>query len=34
VDETWWKSFQDPTLERLEQRVATQNLDVQTATVD
>jgi NodT family efflux transporter outer membrane factor (OMF) lipoprotein len=33
VDESWWKVFQDPTLERLEQRVATQNLDIQTATV-
>jgi len=33
ADEAWWKVFQDSTLERLEQRVATQNLDVQTATV-
>ena len=33
VDDTWWKVFQDPTLEQLEQRVAMQNLDVQSATV-
>jgi len=32
IDETWWKVFQDPTLEQLEQRVALQNLDVQSAT--
>jgi NodT family efflux transporter outer membrane factor (OMF) lipoprotein len=33
VDEAWWKVFQDPILERLEERVATQNLDVRTAVV-
>ncbi|MGA8707042.1 MAG: efflux transporter outer membrane subunit [Steroidobacteraceae bacterium] len=33
VDEAWWTVFQDPTLERLEERVATQNLDVQTAAI-
>jgi NodT family efflux transporter outer membrane factor (OMF) lipoprotein len=33
IEEAWWKVFQDPTLEQLEQRVATQNLDVQSATV-
>jgi NodT family efflux transporter outer membrane factor (OMF) lipoprotein len=32
VDEAWWKAFQDPILERLEQGVATANLDVRTAT--
>jgi NodT family efflux transporter outer membrane factor (OMF) lipoprotein len=31
IDDAWWTAFQDPTLERLEQRVVTQNLDVQTA---
>jgi NodT family efflux transporter outer membrane factor (OMF) lipoprotein len=33
VDDAWWKVFQDPTLERLEHEVVTQNLDVQTATI-
>ena len=33
VDDRWWKVFQDPTLEQLEQCVAMQNLDVQSATV-
>jgi NodT family efflux transporter outer membrane factor (OMF) lipoprotein len=33
IDDAWWKAFQDPMLERLEQRVSTQNLDVQTATL-
>jgi NodT family efflux transporter outer membrane factor (OMF) lipoprotein len=33
VDESWWQEFQDPELERLEQRVAAQNLDVQTASI-
>jgi NodT family efflux transporter outer membrane factor (OMF) lipoprotein len=32
VEEAWWKVFRDPTLERLEQRVAAQNLDIQAAT--
>ena len=31
IDDAWWKAFQDPMLERLEQRVPTQNLDVRTA---
>jgi NodT family efflux transporter outer membrane factor (OMF) lipoprotein len=33
VDQMWWRVFQDPTLEDLEQRVATQNLDVRSATL-
>jgi len=33
LDEAWWKVFKDPTLERLEQRVAGQNLDIQAATI-
>jgi NodT family efflux transporter outer membrane factor (OMF) lipoprotein len=33
VEQSWWKVFQDPTLERLEQRVAAQNLDVRSALV-
>jgi len=33
VDQAWWRVFQDPTLEELEQRVATQNLDVKSATL-
>jgi NodT family efflux transporter outer membrane factor (OMF) lipoprotein len=33
IEEAWWKAFQDPMLERLEQRVVTQNLDVRTATL-
>jgi NodT family efflux transporter outer membrane factor (OMF) lipoprotein len=33
IDESWWQVFQDPELERLEQRVAAQNLDVQTASI-
>ncbi|MGO8801412.1 MAG: efflux transporter outer membrane subunit [Roseiarcus sp.] len=32
-DPTWWKAFRDPTLTSLEQRVATANLDVRTATL-
>ena len=31
-DAEWWRVFRDPVLARLEARVATQNLDVQTAT--
>ena len=31
-DADWWRVFRDPVLSRLEARVATQNLDVQTAT--
>ena len=31
-DADWWRVFRDPVLARLEARVATQNLDVQTAT--
>ena len=33
TDPTWWNLFRDPILTRLEQRVADQNLDVQTATL-
>jgi NodT family efflux transporter outer membrane factor (OMF) lipoprotein len=33
VNDSWWQVFQDPILERLETRVVTQNLDVQTATL-
>lgn len=33
VDQMWWHVFQDPTLEALEQRVATLNLDVRSATL-
>jgi NodT family efflux transporter outer membrane factor (OMF) lipoprotein len=33
TDPTWWRVFHDPVLTNLEQRVATANLDVQTATV-
>ncbi len=29
---TWWLAFRDPILAQLEDRVAAQNLDVQTAT--
>jgi NodT family efflux transporter outer membrane factor (OMF) lipoprotein len=32
-DPMWWKAFRDPALTGLEQRVATANLDVQTATL-
>jgi NodT family efflux transporter outer membrane factor (OMF) lipoprotein len=32
-DPMWWKIFRDPTLTRLEQRVASANLDVRTATL-
>ena len=31
-DAEWWRVFRDPVLARLEARVATQNLDVQTAS--
>jgi NodT family efflux transporter outer membrane factor (OMF) lipoprotein len=31
ADETWWRVFNDQTLERLEQRVTSQNLDIRTA---
>ena len=31
-DADWWRVFRDPVLARLEARVASQNLDVQTAT--
>lgn len=31
-DVDWWRVFRDPILSRLEAKVATQNLDVQTAT--
>jgi NodT family efflux transporter outer membrane factor (OMF) lipoprotein len=30
---TWWKAFRDPVLTELEDRVASANLDVQTATI-
>ena len=33
VDQAWWRVFQDPTLEGLEQRVVTQNLDVKSAAL-
>jgi NodT family efflux transporter outer membrane factor (OMF) lipoprotein len=32
VNESWWKVFKDPELERLEERVTRQNLDVLAAT--
>jgi NodT family efflux transporter outer membrane factor (OMF) lipoprotein len=32
-DPMWWKAFRDPTLTSLERRVATANLDLQTATL-
>ena len=32
-DVEWWRAFRDPTLTRLEARVADQNLDVKTATI-
>jgi NodT family efflux transporter outer membrane factor (OMF) lipoprotein len=32
-DPMWWRAFRDPSLTSLEQRVATANLDVQTATL-
>jgi NodT family efflux transporter outer membrane factor (OMF) lipoprotein len=31
VDTTWWKSFRDPKLSSLVERIAAQNLDLQTA---
>ncbi|GJD47099.1 putative efflux pump outer membrane protein TtgC [Methylobacterium cerastii] len=31
-DVAWWQAFRDPVLSQLEDRVAAQNLDVQTAT--
>ncbi|MGE8131734.1 efflux transporter outer membrane subunit [Methylobacterium sp. NPDC080182] len=31
-DVAWWRAFRDPVLSQLEDRLATQNLDVQTAT--
>ncbi len=33
VDPTWWAAFRDPVLTELMRRVADQNLDVRTATV-
>jgi NodT family efflux transporter outer membrane factor (OMF) lipoprotein len=33
ADPMWWKAFRDPTLTSLEARVATANLDLQTATL-
>jgi NodT family efflux transporter outer membrane factor (OMF) lipoprotein len=33
TDIAWWNAFRDPILTRLEQRVADENLDVQTATI-
>jgi NodT family efflux transporter outer membrane factor (OMF) lipoprotein len=33
TDAQWWRIFHDPTLTRLESRVAEENLDVQTATL-
>lgn len=33
IDDAWWKVFRDPTLERLEQRVVAENLDVQSASL-
>jgi NodT family efflux transporter outer membrane factor (OMF) lipoprotein len=33
ADSTWWKTFRDPVLTNLEQRVSTSNLDLQTATL-
>jgi NodT family efflux transporter outer membrane factor (OMF) lipoprotein len=33
VDAAWWKSFEDPELVRLEERVSASNLDVQVATI-
>ncbi len=32
-DAEWWRVFRDPVLSRLEARVASQNLDVQTSTL-
>ena len=31
-DVAWWRAFRDPVLSQLENRIASQNLDVQTAT--
>ena len=31
IDQTWWKSFRDPTLSSLVERLAAQNLDLKTA---
>jgi len=33
TDPTWWRAFRDPVLTRLAERVANENLDVQTATI-
>jgi NodT family efflux transporter outer membrane factor (OMF) lipoprotein len=33
ADIAWWESFRDPELNSLEHRAASQNLDVQTATI-
>ena len=33
IDPNWWNLFNDPQLTALEQRVAAENLDVQSATV-
>lgn len=33
VEVDWWRTFRDPTLSRLEGRIAAENLDVQTATL-
>lgn len=33
VEVDWWRTFRDPTLARLEERIAAENLDVQTATL-
>ncbi|MDF7673805.1 efflux transporter outer membrane subunit [Acetobacteraceae bacterium ESL0697] len=33
-DDEWWKSFKDPELASLEERIATQNLDLQLATAN
>ena len=31
IDQTWWKSFQDPHLSSLVERLVAQNLDLETA---
>ena len=33
IDDAWWTVFRDPVLERLEQRVVAENLDVQSANL-
>jgi NodT family efflux transporter outer membrane factor (OMF) lipoprotein len=33
TDPTWWRVFRDPVLTRLAERVASENLEVQTATI-